>query len=99
MPICKLAYTFVVANNVLIQSNWAEKELAGVDWFGVFLKRHPSLSITTIETTGLGRTSISLAAEELAAEELDQTDSTLNPCQFQSSQVQAQHTLALGLKC
>ncbi|KAI5718190.1 hypothetical protein M8J77_017673 [Diaphorina citri] len=47
----KLAYQYGSALNVSMPPSWAEKELAGADWFSSFLKRHPSLSIRTPEAT------------------------------------------------
>ncbi|XP_026196656.1 uncharacterized protein LOC113169825 [Anabas testudineus] len=46
---------YAVHNNVAVRTNWAEKKMAGADWFSGFLKRHPSLSIRTPEATSLSR--------------------------------------------
>lgn len=51
--VCKLAYTYESYNNVPVRTNWAEKETAGTDWFSAIEKRHPSLSIRTLEATSL----------------------------------------------
>uniref|UniRef100_A0A3B4V0L0 HTH CENPB-type domain-containing protein n=1 Tax=Seriola dumerili TaxID=41447 RepID=A0A3B4V0L0_SERDU len=47
----KLACTYAVHHDVPARTNWAEKEIAGADWFSGFLKRHPSLSIRPLEAT------------------------------------------------
>uniref|UniRef100_A0A3B4Y8V3 HTH CENPB-type domain-containing protein n=1 Tax=Seriola lalandi dorsalis TaxID=1841481 RepID=A0A3B4Y8V3_SERLL len=47
----KLAYTYAVHHDIPACTNWAEKEIAGADWFSGFLKRHPSLSIRPLEAT------------------------------------------------
>lgn len=41
----KFAYQYGKANNVAMPPSWAEKEMAGANWFSSFLKRQSSLSI------------------------------------------------------
>lgn len=51
----KLAYQFAIKSNNAMPSPWKTKLLAGEDWLGSFLKRHPSLSIRTPQATSLSR--------------------------------------------
>lgn len=51
----KLAYQFARSNNCNYPENWNNLELASEDWLTAFLKRNPSLSIRTPESTSLAR--------------------------------------------
>ncbi|KAF2897908.1 hypothetical protein ILUMI_08265, partial [Ignelater luminosus] len=51
----KLAYQFAIKSNKAMPDSWRTKLLAGEDWLGSFLKRHPSLSIRTPQATSLSR--------------------------------------------
>ncbi|CAH1958334.1 unnamed protein product [Acanthoscelides obtectus] len=51
----KLACQFAIKSNKAMPDSWRTKFLAGEDWLGSFLKRHPSLSIRTPQATSLSR--------------------------------------------
>ncbi|KAF2902807.1 hypothetical protein ILUMI_03378 [Ignelater luminosus] len=51
----KLAYQFAIKSNKAMPDSWRTKLLAGENWLGSFLKRHPSLSIRTPQATSLSR--------------------------------------------
>lgn len=51
----KFAYQYGKANNITMPPSWAEKEMAGTDWFSSFLMRHSSSSIRTPEATSQAR--------------------------------------------
>ncbi|CAH1979415.1 unnamed protein product [Acanthoscelides obtectus] len=51
----KLACQFAIKRNKAMPDSWRTKLLAGEDWLGSFLKRHPSLSIRTPQATSLLR--------------------------------------------
>lgn len=49
-----LAYEYANKLNLSIPESWVDKQIAGVDWFASFMKRHPRLSL---RATGLARAS------------------------------------------
>lgn len=51
----KLAYQLGLANNASMPKNWIRDEMAGQDWFNLFLKRHPTLAIRQPEATSIAR--------------------------------------------
>ena len=51
----KSAYEFAVAKEKVYPSSWRESRLAGENWLGGVLKRHPHLSTTTLEATSVAR--------------------------------------------
>lgn len=51
----RFAYTYAVACNRKIPPSWADREIAGVDWFSCFMKRNKSLSIRSAQSTSLAR--------------------------------------------
>ena len=51
----ELGYTFAKSNGVQVPNSWDANEIAGVDWFEGFMKRHPTLSIQSPESTSLAR--------------------------------------------
>ena len=51
----KFAYEFAKKNNKSVPASWNTKLIAGKDWLGYFLKRHPALSIRTPQATSLSR--------------------------------------------
>lgn len=53
----KLAYQFDESKNNTILFSWQENEMAGPDWFSVFLKRNKDLSMRSPEITSLSRAS------------------------------------------
>jgi hypothetical protein len=52
-----LTYQLAIENSLNIPQSWTKNKLAGSDWFTAFLKRHPTLSIKTSESTSLARVS------------------------------------------
>lgn len=44
---------YEVHNDLPIHTNWAERVIAGTNWFSGFLKSHPSLSVRAPEATSL----------------------------------------------
>ncbi|XP_076805471.1 uncharacterized protein LOC143449241 isoform X2 [Clavelina lepadiformis] len=50
-----LAYEYATKVNLKIPSSWAVAKQAGSDWLSAFMKRHPSLSLRTPESTSLSR--------------------------------------------
>ena len=53
----RFAYTCARTLGLKFPASWSEKEMAGVDWFNGFLKRHPSISIRKPQATSLARVS------------------------------------------
>lgn len=53
----KFAYQYAKILKRNIPKSWHDKEIAGVDWFTLFLKRHRNLSIRKPEATSLARAS------------------------------------------
>ncbi|XP_043961462.1 uncharacterized protein LOC122824665 [Gambusia affinis] len=51
----KFAYQLAVTYNIKHPQTWDEKQMAGPDWFTLFMKRNPSLSIRSPEATSLTR--------------------------------------------
>lgn len=51
----KLAYAYAKANNLKYPQKWDETELASLDWYKAFMKRHPSLSVRRPEATSIAR--------------------------------------------
>lgn len=51
----KLAYEFANINNVKLPASWKLKQASGIEWFRLFMKRHPNLSVRTPEATSLSR--------------------------------------------
>lgn len=51
----RLAYDYAKALSKEMPETWNENSMAGPDWFGSFLKRHPRLSIRTPQATSLSR--------------------------------------------
>ncbi|XP_053623521.1 uncharacterized protein LOC128682698 [Plodia interpunctella] len=51
----KFAYEFAERNSKNVPESWKIKKVAGEDWLGNFLKRHPTLSIRTPQATSLSR--------------------------------------------
>ncbi|XP_041845662.1 uncharacterized protein LOC121642781 [Melanotaenia boesemani] len=51
----RFAYELAKAYNCHYPETWAEKGMAGADWFTAFLKRHPTLSIRSPQPTSLSR--------------------------------------------
>ncbi|KZR99349.1 Uncharacterized protein APZ42_004814, partial [Daphnia magna] len=47
----QLAYSFAIANQVSIPSNWKLNEMASLDWLYAFMKRNATLSIRKPEHT------------------------------------------------
>ncbi|XP_045036644.1 uncharacterized protein LOC116925953 [Daphnia magna] len=53
----KMAWHYASMLELNFPETWNTNKEAGVDWFGGFLKRHPTLSIRKPEATSLARTS------------------------------------------
>lgn len=51
----KFAFEYAKKNNKTMPESWKTKLMAGEDWLGNFLKRHPSLSIRSPQATSLPR--------------------------------------------
>uniref|UniRef100_A0A3B3VQH9 Uncharacterized LOC106935542 n=1 Tax=Poecilia latipinna TaxID=48699 RepID=A0A3B3VQH9_9TELE len=52
---CEFAYQLAVTYNIKHPQTWDEKQMAGPDWFTLFMKRNPSLSLRSPEATSLTR--------------------------------------------
>ena len=50
-----LAYELAKANDIKMPKNWSEEEMAGIDWYKCFRRRHKDISLRTPEATSLGR--------------------------------------------
>lgn len=53
----RFAYHLAIQNDLKIPEQWSKNEMAGIDWFNHFLKRHPRLSIRSPQATSLARAS------------------------------------------
>ncbi|KAG8236543.1 hypothetical protein J437_LFUL011320 [Ladona fulva] len=53
----RFAYTYAVVCNCKIPPSWTDREIAGVDWFSGFMKRHNLLSIRSAQATSLTKAS------------------------------------------
>lgn len=51
----KFTFEYPKKNNKIMPESWHTKLMAGEDWLGNFLKRHPSLSIRSPQATSLFR--------------------------------------------
>ncbi|CAG2199907.1 unnamed protein product [Mytilus edulis] len=51
----RLAYECAEKFSIHMPQSWVENKCAGVDWFLLFMRRHPNLSIRTPEATSLSR--------------------------------------------
>lgn len=51
----QVAYEMAKLNNIKIPPTWAVNELAGLEWFRCFRKRHPDLSLRKPEACSLAR--------------------------------------------
>lgn len=51
----KLAYDMAKANNKTIPESWNRDQCAGKEWFTAFLKRNPTVSLRTAESTSIAR--------------------------------------------
>ena len=51
----KLAYQFAAKNKMRMPETWTKKKIAGVDWLGGFMRRHPALSLRKPRATSLSR--------------------------------------------
>ena len=50
-----LAYECAINSDITIPQSWRDNKSAGVDWFNLFMKRHPNLSVRKPEATSLSR--------------------------------------------
>lgn len=55
MEVRQLAFDYGKALNKSLPQSWNNNSLAGADWFSAFLKRHPTLSLRTPQSTSLSR--------------------------------------------
>ena len=53
----KLAYEFAFRNKKDLPEYWLEKNMAGIDWFQGFMKRHKEISLRQPEATSIARAS------------------------------------------
>ena len=51
----RLAYQMATINRIKYPNSWDCLEMAGIDWFKSFMKRHPELSLRTPEGCSLSR--------------------------------------------
>lgn len=51
----KLAYDMAKANDKTIPESWNRDQCAGKEWFTAFLKRNPTVSLRTAESTSIAR--------------------------------------------
>ena len=51
----ELAFKLAQSNNLKMPPTWVNQQIAGVDWFAGFMKRHPTLSVREPEPTSLAR--------------------------------------------
>lgn len=51
----RLAFDLAVANNKTIPDSWHKNSSAGKEWFTAFLKRNPTISLRTPESTSIAR--------------------------------------------
>lgn len=52
-----LAYEYAKKLDIVHPDNWNRHQLAGLEWFRLFIKRHPRLSLRKSEATSLARVS------------------------------------------
>lgn len=52
---CKLAFKFATALQKKMPETWTKNQMAGIEWFRGFMKRHPKLSLQKPETTNSNR--------------------------------------------
>lgn len=53
--VMKLAYELTVKYNLSRPRTWDDKEMAGEEWFRMFMKRNPELSVRVAQATSLSR--------------------------------------------
>jgi transposase-like protein len=51
----ELAFKLAQSNNLTMPPTWTQQQIAGVDWFACFMRRHSNLSIQEPEPTSLAR--------------------------------------------
>ena len=80
-----LAYECGKRFNIKMPLSWSEREMAGVDWFTAFLKRHSELSIRVPEATSLARaTAFNKVNVSLFFEKLSEV---MDRCSFDASRI------------
>lgn len=57
IEIRKLAFEYALQNGKKIPESWIKNKQAGPDWFSIFMRKHPTLSIRSPEATSIARIS------------------------------------------